>query len=173
MTPGEGNPLAMTEPASFSTIANELDYPMFVVTTAVGEELAGCLIGFATQTSIHPPRFLACLSHKNHTHRTALRARVLVVHLVPESEADGLAALFGGETGDEIDKFARCRWTPGPEGAPVVDGLPDWFAGAIEARLDLGDHTGFLLAPIDGAAGRSPTQLTFHRARRIDTGHAP
>jgi hypothetical protein len=29
--------------------------------------------------------------------------------------ADGeLAELFGGETGDEVDKFDRCEWRPGP-----------------------------------------------------------
>ena len=95
------------------------------------------------------------------------------MHLVPQSEADGLARLFGGETGDEVDKFARCAWRPGPEEAPIVEGLPDWFAGTITARLNLGDHVGFLLAPIEGAAGRSPTQLTFHRARRIEPGHPP
>jgi flavin reductase (DIM6/NTAB) family NADH-FMN oxidoreductase RutF len=159
--------------ASFTTFVNELDYAMLVVTAAADGERAGCLVGFATQTSIHPGRFLVCVSRKNHTFGVARRARVLVVHLVPESEVDGLARLFGGETGDEVDKFARCRWRPGPDGAPIVEGLPDWFAGTILERLDLGDHMGFLLEPIAGEAGRAPEPLTFHRARRLEPGHPP
>jgi hypothetical protein len=56
-----------------------LDYPMFVVTVAdagTGER-AGCLVGFATQCSINPFRFLVCLSRANRTHRVASRSEVL------------------------------------------------------------------------------------------------
>ena len=97
---------------------------------------------------------------------------MLVVHFVP-AEATALAELFGGETGDETDKFERCGWEPGPGGAPILADLPDWFAGDVLQRLDLGDHVGYLLAPIDGEAGRGARPLTFHRARRIDPGHPP
>jgi flavin reductase (DIM6/NTAB) family NADH-FMN oxidoreductase RutF len=41
---------------------------MYIV-TAVGKdgERAGCLIGFGTQCSVKPPRFLACVSTENRT----------------------------------------------------------------------------------------------------------
>jgi flavin reductase (DIM6/NTAB) family NADH-FMN oxidoreductase RutF len=160
------------EPASFAELAAELDYMMFIVTTAAGGERAGCLVGFATQVSIRPPRFLVCLSVKNRTYRVAMRSDVLVVHLLP-SDAVGLAELFGGETGDEVDKFSRCAWREGPDGAPIVSSLENWFAGRVLERVDLGDHWGFLLEPIEGQAGRSGTPLTFRRARWIDPGHEP
>jgi len=161
-----------SEHAQFNRLMSLLDYPLFIVTTAAEERRAGCLIGFASQVSIRPPRFLACLSVKNHTYRVAARAGVLVVHLVP-AEAEGLAALFGGETGDEVDKFASCDWTPGPEGVPVLSELENWFAGRIVSRSDLGDHCGFLLEPIEGQARRSTSQFTFRRAKWIEPGHEP
>src|SRR5215208_8451384 len=71
-------------------LISELDYPMFIVTAASGDERAGCLVGFATQCSIHPPRFLVCLSDKNRTFRVAQGADLLAVHFVPAS-AHGLA----------------------------------------------------------------------------------
>jgi hypothetical protein len=46
-----------------------LDHPMVVVTTRAGNERAGCLVGFATQVSIGPPRFLVGLSKRNRTYR--------------------------------------------------------------------------------------------------------
>lgn len=156
--------------ATFEQLSAQLDYQLFIVTTAAAEERSGCLLGFATQTSIRPPRFLVCISRKNHTYRVACRARVLVVHFVPE-QATALAELFGGETGDEIDKFAHCDWRPGPDGAPVLTALDSWFAGSVLTHVDLGDHVGFVLAPIAGAASRSERTLTFHRARWIDPGH--
>jgi flavin reductase (DIM6/NTAB) family NADH-FMN oxidoreductase RutF len=156
----------------FNQLMALLDYPLFIVTTAADEQRAGCLVGFASQVSIHPARFLSCLSVKNLTHRVALQAETLVVHLVPE-EADELAELFGGETGDDTDKFARCEWRPGPGGAPVLVAIENWFAGRIIDRLDLGDHRGFVLEPIKGQAGSSASQLTFRRAKQIVPGHEP
>lgn len=161
-----------TEHSDFEQLMAQLDYSMFIVTTAAEGERSGCLVGFASQVSIHPHRFLICLSVKNHTFEVAGRAGVLVVHFVPE-QAEELAVLFGGETGDEVDKFAHCEWREGPEGTPVLTQLEDWFAGRILERLDLGDHCGFLLEPIAGEAHRSGRSLTFHRAKGIEPGHAP
>lgn len=148
----------------------ELDYSLFIVTAASKGERAGCLIGFASQTSIHPPRFLACLSVKNRTYRVALGSELLGVHFVP-AEAEELAELFGGETGDEVDKFARCAWRPGPGGLPVLTELEDWFAGRVLERIPFGDHCGFLLEPLEAEAHRSSAPLTFRRAKWIEPGH--
>jgi flavin reductase (DIM6/NTAB) family NADH-FMN oxidoreductase RutF len=156
----------------FASLVSHLDYSLFIVTAAHRGELAGCLIGFSSQVSIHPPRFLACLSVKNRTYRVAEHADILVVHPVPE-EADELALLFGGETGDEVDKFARCRWRPGPSGAPVLAELENWLAGRVLERIEFGDHVGFLLEPIEVSAMEAQEPFTFRRGRWIDPGHEP
>jgi flavin reductase (DIM6/NTAB) family NADH-FMN oxidoreductase RutF len=148
----------------------EFDYPMFIVTACANGERAGCLVGFATQCSISPPRFLVCLSDKNRTFRVARRAEVLVVHLVPDHARD-LAELFGSLTGDDVDKFARCAWSPGPDGTPVLNDCGNWFAGRILDRMSAGDHCAFLLEPIQAASESAEGTFTFHRAKRIDAGH--
>jgi flavin reductase (DIM6/NTAB) family NADH-FMN oxidoreductase RutF len=155
---------------AFEGLVGDLEYPMFIVTAraADGEPL-GCLVGFTTQASIDPPRFLACLSHKNRTFRRGREAAMLGVHAVP-ADAPDLAELFGGETGDEVDKFARVAWHEGPEGVPVLDRCENWFAGRVHARFDAGDHDAFLLEPVAGEAG-DEAGFTFHRAKRIDPGH--
>ncbi len=68
---------------AFERLVSLLDYPMFVVTTRVGDESAGCLVGFTSQVSIRPPRFMVGLSKRNHTYRVAEGAKHLAVHLVP------------------------------------------------------------------------------------------
>jgi flavin reductase (DIM6/NTAB) family NADH-FMN oxidoreductase RutF len=139
----------VTDPGStFLELAGSLDYPLFIVTASDGRRREGCVIGFATQSSFDPPRFLACLSRQNRTYRLALDADALAVHLVPRSQM-ALARLFGGETGDDIDKFERCDWREGPHGLPILAGCPSWLAGEILERHDLGDHIGFLLAPVE------------------------
>jgi flavin reductase (DIM6/NTAB) family NADH-FMN oxidoreductase RutF len=165
--------MSPSQPAeSFAELAVQLEYSMLVVTTAAAGDRAGCLVGFATQVSIDPPRYLVCISVKNRTYRVAGAASVLVVHFVPAERSD-LAELFGGETGDEIDKFERCDWRPGPDGAPIVTELENWFAGRILARFEFGDHVGHLLEPVEGQVGHGSASMTFHRAKGIDPGHAP
>jgi flavin reductase (DIM6/NTAB) family NADH-FMN oxidoreductase RutF len=155
---------------TINALAGHLDYPMFVVTTVGGGERSGCLVGFATQTSIHPPRFLIGLSRKNRTFRVAGEAQHLGVHFLPVERED-LAELFGGETGDEVDKFARTEWHTGPCGVPIVEGCRNWFVGRIVERLDLGDHVGHLLEPVAAEMGTRADEFTFHRAKRIEPGH--
>lgn len=162
---------------TFATLAATLDYPLFVVTTTDGSEQAGCLIGFGTQCSIDPPRFMAFLSEKNRTHRVAQRAELLVVHPLDEGQKD-LAELFGGETGDEVDKFAQVGWRPGPGGVPVLDDCPRWFAGRIRERIPVGDHVGYLLDIVEADVDKAELdpdadELTFQEARTIDPGHEP
>jgi len=147
-----------------------LDYPMFVITTRASEP-AGCLVGFAGQVSIDPPRFLVGLSRRNATFRAAQHAGHLAVHLISREKL-ALAELFGSETGDRLDKFARCSWHDGPANMPILDDAAAWFVGRILARVDLGDHVGHLLEPI---AGQAPAELfdwvRFADVRDLTPGH--
>lgn len=148
------------------------DYPMFVVTTVdpgTGAR-AGCLVGFATQTSIEPFRFLVCISRRNRTYRVAREATVLAVHVLDEEQQD-LAALFGERTGDEVDKFARCSWRPGPEGVPLLTAARRHLVGRVLERTELGDHVGFLLDPVDVKAGAEAVPLTFRSLPAMEPGH--
>lgn len=115
----------------FARLASSLDYPVYIVTTRVQAEASGCLIGFGTQCSVHPHRFPACLSKKNHTFEVGM-------------QATQVAELFGGETGDAVDKFERVRWKD-VEGVPILEDCPRWFIG----------------------------KLTCQQARQISPGHAP
>lgn len=159
----------MTE--AFEKLVSLLDYPMYVVTTRAGDESAGCLVGFSSQVSIYPPRFMVGLSKRNHTYRVAENAEHLAVHLIARRHCE-LARLFGSETGDHIDKFARCAWHSGPNGLPILDDAAGWFAGAILNRYDVGDHVGFLLEPVAGSSPDKFDQLvTFSDVRDLEPGH--
>jgi flavin reductase (DIM6/NTAB) family NADH-FMN oxidoreductase RutF len=155
----------------FERLSATLDYPLYVVTTAVQGERTGCLVGFATQCSIHPPRFLACLSNKNHTFELARHATILAVHVIDEGDKK-LAEIFGGETGDEVDKFSRVSWHDA-HGVPILDACQRWFVGSVLEQIQLGDHVGFLLEPIDTENSAGSQQLTFQQARDIEAGHKP
>jgi flavin reductase (DIM6/NTAB) family NADH-FMN oxidoreductase RutF len=156
--------------ATFHSLVGDLEYPMFIVTARADGEPLGCLVGFATQTSIDPPRFAVCLSHNNRTFRRGHDSELLGVHCVP-AHAEALAELFGGQTTDAVAKFEHCAWQEGLGGVPLLDECPNRFVGRVVWRADAGDHDVFLLEPVVAEAAPGEEEFSFHRARRIDPGH--
>jgi flavin reductase (DIM6/NTAB) family NADH-FMN oxidoreductase RutF len=155
---------------AFDELMADLDPAMLIATVADGEGRAGCLVGFGTACSVDPRRFIVCLSKRNRTYRVAIRTGAMAVHPVPAGAAD-LAYLFGGETGDEVDKFARADWREGPLGLPILDRCGSWFAGRTLDSLDAGDHVAFLLEPVAAERGPEREFLRLRDATRIEPGH--
>lgn len=155
---------------AFDRFTGGLDYPMFVVTSGRAGRRAGCLVGFTTQASIDPPRMLVCLSTANHTFVLAEDAEHLGVHVLDPEQHD-LAELFGGETGDEVDKFARCRWTEDPSGVPLLDDCPRRLLGRVLARHAFGDHVGFLLEPLRVDGFEPSPSIGYSEVEDVEAGH--
>ncbi|MDQ6927501.1 MAG: flavin reductase family protein [Actinomycetota bacterium] len=163
-------PDAFDAPTAFDVLTDELDYAMFIVTAASGARRGGCLVGFSTQCSMDPLRYLVCLSRLNHTTAVASDAAVLAVHVVTAGARD-LAKLFGTNCGEDVDKFEQCEWTLGTEGVPLLTGCPDRFIGRIRSQHDLGDHIGFVLDVGEVSSGAPGPPLTFQQLRDLRPGH--
>lgn len=156
---------------SFDRLVGMLDYTMFVVTTQADGHPSGCLVGFATQTSLKPPRFLVGLSRNNHTCPVAARSDHLAVHVLSRRNFE-LARLFGSQTGDQVNKFEQCAWRSGPESMPILDDAAAWFVGKTLDRIDLGDHIGYLLEPVAAYAPDDVDDLvSFSDVADLEPGH--
>lgn len=155
---------------AFGEIVNSLDAPMLVVTAYDGNERSGCLVGFATQCSIAPRRWLICISKVNHTYRVAQGTPTLVLHFLRADQGE-LARLFGSETEDMVNKFTACAWRAGPDETPILTGC-DWIAGRVIQRVDLGDHEGQVVDVFEAGHehAKSP-QLGFQAVRGLHPGH--
>ena len=114
------------------------------------------------------------LSVVNRTCDVARRAEVLAVHALAARHRE-LAELFGGESGDAVDKFARCEWSPGPGGVPVLGGVAGWFAGPIVTTFPpTGDHTGFLVEPVHAWVDEHlHPDLGYQSVKQVEPGHEP
>lgn len=145
---------------SFDDLMTMLDSPVFVVTTQADGEPSGCLVSFATQTSVQPPSFMVGMSRSNHICEVASRSQHLAVHVLSQRQR-ALAELFGSQTGDELDKFAHCSWRAGPYGMPMLDEAVAWFVGRTASRSDVGDHVCYLLEPVAVWAPECSEELLY------------
>jgi flavin reductase (DIM6/NTAB) family NADH-FMN oxidoreductase RutF len=157
--------------AAMAAFTDRVDYPLLVLTIGTPDhELSGCLVGFATQCSIVPPRFLVCVSKVNHTFFVSERSDGLALHLLGD-EQTAMASLFGEESGDSVSKFNHCAWSPGVTGAPVLDDCAAWLEGRVLDRFDVGDHRALLVRPLTGGPGNQSGVLTYRNAPDLDAGH--
>ena len=159
-----------TAPEAFQELVSGLDYPMFVVTAASNGERGGCLVGFTTQCSIEPLRFLVCLSKNNATWEVARTADALAVHLLRADQRE-IAEHFGSVSAkNDPDKLSSWPLGSGPGGLPLLEDC-DWFVGRVVEQVDLGDHTGFVLDPTGGQLDRgAPRQLGYEQLDDVEAG---
>jgi flavin reductase (DIM6/NTAB) family NADH-FMN oxidoreductase RutF len=154
-----------------SAYFDRVDYPYYVVTVRSDDaEMSGCLAGFVTQSSIHPPNFLVCISKENHTFGVAEAASGMGLHLLGSTQSD-LARLFGEETGDDVDKFASCDWRLGSTGAPMLVECAVSLEGHVLGHFSAGDHEAFLVRGVRAVAGSQPGLLTYRSGPPLQPGH--
>lgn len=162
----------MATTSAFDQLVGAFDPAMVVVTAAAGALRGGCLVGFHGQTGIDPVRYAVRLSKANHTYRVALFAEHLAVHALDAGDAD-IAELFGGSSGDDVDKLARCAWAAGPSGVPLLARCPNRMVLRTLATVDDGsDHVGFVgeVVSAEVTGGLAPWRVSA--AGSIDAGHA-
>ena len=155
----------------FDALVARLDPAMVVVTAIAGGDRAGCLVGFHGQTSIEPRRYGLWISDANATAHVVATATHVAVHALTETDG-ALARLFGEETGDEVDKFTRCRHQAGPHGLPLLTDLPHRFVGEITHRLHgAGDHLLVVVAPSLVGPAPATAPLRLSAVIDLDPGH--
>ncbi len=145
---------------SFDDLMTMLDYPVFVVTTQVDGQPTGCLVSFATQTSVRPPSFLVSMPRSSHPFATGSQAEYLAVHVLAQRQ-HVLAELFSSQPGDQINRFDRCSWRAGPAGMPILDDALAWFIGRTVSRSDVGGHVVYLLEPVAVWAPESSEDVLY------------
>ena len=157
----------------FDGIMASLDAPLVIVTTAFGNERAGCLIGFHTQSSIEIRRYCLWVSKANRTYRIALRATHLAVHFLSTSDTHrALATLFGSRTGDSTDKFSQCASSKEDHGIPILNGCPNHMVVRRTALLDEGgDHVCVVAEPIDVRFSGRFMPLRVSDVEDLEPGH--
>jgi len=157
--------------AAFETLMTSVDPSLVVVTAAVDDERAGCLVGFHAQSSMDTEHYSVWLSKANHTYRLGLRARHLGVHFLTEDD-HALAEAFGTRCSAEVDKFADLPVDTDEHGVPLLRDCPNRLVLERIAVLDDGgDHVCVTARIVSAQAGERFTPLRVSDASDLEPGH--
>jgi flavin reductase (DIM6/NTAB) family NADH-FMN oxidoreductase RutF len=136
---------------ALGTLMASADPPLIVLTTAAGDERAGCLVGFHAQSSITPQHYCVWLSKANHTYRVGLRAAHFAVHFLTVDDFT-IAERFGTLSGEDTDKFADIEFDLDSRGVPLLEACPNRMLLERIAVLDDGSDHVCLTARLGAAA---------------------
>lgn len=147
------------------------DSALIVVTTAVGDERAGCLVGFHTQSSISPQHYCLWLSKANHTYRMSLRASYFAVHFLTAQDL-AMAKWFGTQTGEDTDKFSGIGIDDDETGIPLVRACPNRMVLERISMLDDGGDHVCITTRVRSAQNEGPfLPLRLSDAEHLTPGH--
>ncbi|MGO2718437.1 MAG: flavin reductase family protein, partial [Brevibacterium aurantiacum] len=104
---------------TFNDLMVSADAGLIVVTTAVENEQAGCLVGFHSQSSMSPQQYGFWLSKANHTYQVSLRATHFAIHFLTVDDL-AMAQRFGARSGEDTDKFRGLDVDPTEQGVPLL-----------------------------------------------------
>jgi flavin reductase (DIM6/NTAB) family NADH-FMN oxidoreductase RutF len=156
---------------AFGTLMTSADPPLIVLTTAVGDERAGCLVGFHAQSSISPEQYCVWLSKANHTYRLALRSTRFAVHFLTTDDL-AVAERFGTVSGEDTDKFAGLDVEFDAAGVPLLRACPNRMTLERIAMLDDGgDHVCVSTRVVSAVNARRFEPLRVSGAAHLDPGH--
>ena len=157
---------------AFGRLMASVDPPLIVLTTAVGSERAGCLVGFHAQSSIEPQHYCVWLSKANHTYKVGLRARNFAVHFLTTDDF-AVAEHFGTLSGDDTDKFAGLDVRIDSQGVPLLQACPHQLSLERIAVLDDGsDHVCLTTRVRAAQSGADFVPLRVSSATHLVPGHS-
>ncbi|MDO3700311.1 flavin reductase family protein [Micromonospora sp. C28SCA-DRY-2] len=150
-----------------------------VVTAVARQTEAACLGGLAaplragftatsfTSVSLDPPLVSFCLGLASSSWPVLARADHVAVHLLGAGQRE--AARVFATSG--IDRFAAYpRWTAGPFGVPLLDGVLARLLCQVVERVPAGDHAVVIAEPIALDGGEDGGPLVYHRGGYTTAG---
>lgn len=154
----------MADLTAVSTLFAWLDREIWLVTAQAGSRRGGLIATFVSQASIVPdlPRMLVGLARQHHTWELVEQSNAFALHLLGEQHLDWIWR-FGLQSGRDQDKLHDLRVRQASTGSPVLEEAIGWLDCRVEARLDTGDRTLYLVEVVQGGVTHFAPPLTAKR----------
>ncbi|MEV1048200.1 flavin reductase family protein [Streptomyces sp. NPDC049916] len=132
------------------------------VITAAGERPAGFTATSLTSVAAEPPLLSFGIGTSSSSWPVLAEAEYVGVHLLGEHQQE-LAATFARSGADRFGPATD--WTTGPEGVPLLTGVPAWLVCRVVTRVPAGDHRIVIAETVAGDPSGAGRPLVYHQGR--------
>jgi 3-hydroxy-9,10-secoandrosta-1,3,5(10)-triene-9,17-dione monooxygenase reductase component len=123
-------------------------------------------VGFTCQAfmslSLEPPLIAIAPGKSSTTWPRIAPGGTFCVNVLSEDQ-EALSREFAISGSEIADKFSGVGWSPGPAGAPVLEGALGWLSCRIVQSYEAGDHELVVAEVLDMSVDNSGRPLIFYR----------
>ena len=146
-------------PSAFRELLGRFVTGVTVVTTVSPDGTpVGMTANSVASVSLDPPLVLICVDHDSAMHGDLKQAAGFVVNVLALDQEE-ISRRFAENRGD---RFAGIGYQPGPQGAPILDGVVAHIECDNHSSIEAGDHTIFV-GRVTGGTTESGHPLVFYR----------
>ena len=132
------------DPESKKKTLRLLNYGLYVVTAADGDDFAAGSVNWLSQASFQPPLVMVAVKQDSGLHVLIERSGAFAVNVLAMGQKDAASAFFRS-TEVKDGKLNGYAFEIGTEtGAPLLLDLPAWFEVRVTDAVKRGDHTVFV-----------------------------
>lgn len=157
-----------------TTALFQMSYGLYLITTAFGEEKAGCVVNTLSQVTASPI-YLTVTLHKDNYTKQILEQSNTFSATVLDMEADmDLIGTFGFHSSKDTDKFKNFTTKLDTQGNPyVVNHANARFTCKVIKQVDLGTHVMFIGELIEAERLSDVESMTYAYYHQIKKGGTP
>ncbi|HVL86933.1 MAG TPA: flavin reductase family protein [Candidatus Thermoplasmatota archaeon] len=145
--------------AAKKLLLRKIPFGLYVCGARQGDRVHAFLLSWFTQASFDPPLVALGVKRDGRAHDMLLSDRAFVVNFLG-SDQKQLAVDFLKTAVASGGTISGHPWTPGKNGAPVLDEVPGYLEGRILHHFEHGDHTVMIGEVTEAAVRRGFDLLT-------------
>lgn len=146
-----------------------INYGLYVLTAAQGDEVAAAGVNWLSQASFEPPLVMAGVKADSGAAAIISRTGTFAVNVLAEDQLDIGKAMFRSTTveGDLVNGY---RFERSATGCPLLLDTPYWFECRVTDTISRGDHTVFVAEVIDAGVRDAERVPLLLRATGMNYG---
>jgi flavin reductase (DIM6/NTAB) family NADH-FMN oxidoreductase RutF len=158
------------DPQAKKVALRAINYGLFVLTAADGDELGAAGVNWLSQASFEPPLIMVAVKTDSDTHAIIERTGALAVNVLAEDQLD-IGKAFFRTTVVEGDRMNGHRFERGAQtGSPLLVDLPYWFEARVTDTIKRGDHTVFVAEVVDAGVRNESAMPMLLRSTGMNYG---
>lgn len=158
--------------AAIARLFRHLTVGVYVIGVIDGEQRSAFTASALMQVSFSPPLVALGVSPAHASYKLLKAGRVFTINVLADQQ-QSLAAHFGTQSAQAVDKLAALRWRPGKTGAPLLADALAHFDCEVVDDIAAGDHRLVTGRVVDAAMnGPDRPPLIYAQTGNLDMSEA-
>lgn len=152
-----------------------LSYGMYVLTTKIGDEFAGCIVNTVCQvTAEERPKLTVAVNKENQTNIIMKKAKKVNISILSQEADMLLIGKFGFRSSKNFNKLQDTNYITGSNQIPIVtEDMVSYIECNILKEIDCGTHTVFVLEAQDSKMIENKPVMTYDYYHTVVKGKTP